>query len=38
MTHLFLGYSRMVDQAQACIADIAAYLRQQLPLEAPRAG
>ena len=31
MSHLFWGYSRMVDAAQACTRDIAEFLRAQLP-------
>ncbi|VCU68714.1 Acetyl esterase [Pigmentiphaga humi] len=30
MSHVFLGYSRMVDQAQACVRDIAEFLSQHL--------
>jgi acetyl esterase len=31
MTHLYWGYSRMVDTAARCTADIAAFLQRQLP-------
>jgi len=30
MTHLFWGYGRMVDTAQACTRDLAAFLSAQL--------
>ena len=32
MTHLFWGYSRMVDTAQACTRDLAGFLARQLPV------
>lgn len=32
MTHLFWGYSRMVETAKACTRDLAAFLARQLPL------
>ena len=32
MTHLFWGYSRMVDTARTCTRDLAAFLTRQLPL------
>jgi acetyl esterase len=32
MTHLFFGYTRMVAQSRACVADMAAFLRQTLPI------
>ena len=31
MTHLFFGYSRMVDGAAECIRHMAAFLRSRLP-------
>jgi acetyl esterase len=31
MTHMYWGYSRMVDTAARCTADIAAFLQRQLP-------
>ncbi|TFZ00588.1 hypothetical protein EZ313_19215 [Ramlibacter henchirensis] len=31
MTHLFFGYSRMVDRAAECIGDVARFLREHLP-------
>jgi acetyl esterase len=31
MTHLFWGYGRMVETAQACTRDLAAFLARQLP-------
>lgn len=32
MTHLFWGYSRMVDAAARCTADLAAFLQHELPV------
>lgn len=32
MSHLFWGYSRMVETAQACTLDLAAFLARQLPV------
>lgn len=34
MTHLFWGYGRMVDMANRCTSDMAAFLSRQLPAEA----
>ena len=31
MTHLFWGYSRMVDMAKRCTGELAAFLRRELP-------
>jgi acetyl esterase len=33
MTHLFFGYTRMVQQSRNCVADMAAFLRTHLPVE-----
>lgn len=31
MSHLFFGYSRMVDKARECISDVAQFLQSELP-------
>jgi acetyl esterase len=37
MTHLFFGFSRMVDRSAECVRDVAGFLAQQVPAK-PGAG